>query len=129
MRIAPLVLCLLATVSCVEASAPITHRSKKTSDKTQSDDATEDESETSSDDDDDENPADPASPPRGGIEQFPGSKLFMPPKTPAPAIVMLHGSEGGTEPFIGEVATAVASKGFVVLALCWFCLLYTSRCV
>lgn len=54
------------------------------------------------------------------IADFPGSKLFMPPKTPAPAIVMLHGSEGGTEPYLPELAAEIAKKGFVVLSLCWF---------
>ncbi len=55
-----------------------------------------------------------------GIGQFPGSKIFMPPHTPAPAILMLHGSEGGQEHFMPDLAAEIAQKGFVVVAFCWF---------
>ena len=69
---------------------------------------------------------DPASPgaqdagPRPGIGAFPGSRIFMPPKTPAPGVVMLHGSEGGSEVFIEQFATEIAKQGFVVVTFCWF---------
>jgi dienelactone hydrolase len=54
-----------------------------------------------------------------GIEAFPGSKIFMPPQTPAPGIVMLHGSEEGEAPFIPQLAQEIAKQGFVVVAFCW----------
>ncbi|MCA9591322.1 MAG: alpha/beta fold hydrolase [Myxococcales bacterium] len=44
----------------------------------------------------------------------------MPPQTPAPGVVMLHGSEGGTEPFLPEFAAELSKQGFVVVTLCWF---------
>jgi dienelactone hydrolase len=76
-------------------------------------------------------PSDPSTPsppapgatdagPRKGIEAFPGSKIFMPPTTPAPAIVMLHGSEGGSAVFIDQFAAQMAKEGFVVVTFCWF---------
>jgi len=55
-----------------------------------------------------------------GIGDFPGSKVFMPPRTPAPGIIMLHGSEGGSAPFIQDFAKQVARSGFVVVTMCWF---------
>jgi dipeptidyl aminopeptidase/acylaminoacyl peptidase len=58
--------------------------------------------------------------PRPGIDAFPGSKMFMPPKTPAPGIIMLHGSEGGSETYIDDFATDIAKTGFVVVTMCWF---------
>jgi dienelactone hydrolase len=64
---------------------------------------------------------DPRAPgPRASISAFPGSKIFMPAKTPAPGVVMLHGSEGGSEVFIEEFATEIAKQGFVVVTFCWF---------
>ncbi len=58
--------------------------------------------------------------PRPGIDAFPGSKIFMPTKTPAPGIVMLHGSEGGSATYIDDFATEIAKNGFVVVTMCWF---------
>jgi hypothetical protein len=54
---------------------------------------------------------------------FPGSKLFMPPNAARPVggVVMLHGSEGGSDGAIWEYAQALANDaGVVTLALCWF---------
>jgi dipeptidyl aminopeptidase/acylaminoacyl peptidase len=53
-------------------------------------------------------------------EEFPGSKIFKPAQTPAPGIVMLHGSEGGSAPYIQGFAQQIANAGFVVFTLCWF---------
>jgi dienelactone hydrolase len=58
--------------------------------------------------------------PRKGIEAFPGSKIFMPSTTPAPGIVMLHGSEGGSAVYIEQLAAQMAKEGFVVVTFCWF---------
>ncbi len=57
---------------------------------------------------------------RAGIGAFPGSKIFLPAKTPAPGIVMLHGSEGGSAVYIEQFATQIAAQGFVVVTFCWF---------
>jgi dienelactone hydrolase len=63
-----------------------------------------------------------SSPPAGrpGLDAFPGSKIFMPATTPAPGILMLHGSEGGSDDAIDGFAQSIAQKGFVVVKMCWF---------
>jgi dipeptidyl aminopeptidase/acylaminoacyl peptidase len=55
------------------------------------------------------------------VPGFPGSKMWKPPAAgPAPAIVMLHGSEGGSAPYIEGLAQQIAKSGFVVVTMCWF---------
>lgn len=56
----------------------------------------------------------------GDVPGFPGSKIYKPATLPAPAIVMLHGSEGGSAPYIQGFASQIAQQGFVVVTLCWF---------
>lgn len=51
---------------------------------------------------------------------FPGSRLFKPETLPAPAVIVLHGSEGGGDPRYQAIAQELANDGFVALALCWF---------
>ncbi|MFO0740671.1 MAG: hypothetical protein U0270_32540 [Labilithrix sp.] len=60
-------------------------------------------------------------PPRlpAGVAAFPGSQLFEPAQTPAPAVVVLHGSEGGEDAGYRLFAEELSQAGFVVLALCW----------
>jgi dienelactone hydrolase len=72
-------------------------------------------------------PVPPTTPPSGNPADlqalFPGSKLFIPSGAPArtAAVVMLHGSEGGTDGAIWADAQALAEGAAVVtLALCWF---------
>lgn len=62
-------------------------------------------------------PASPRAP--AEVAAFPGSQLFEPPHTPAPAVVVLHGSEGGEDAGYRLFAEELAKDGFVVLALCW----------
>jgi dienelactone hydrolase len=55
--------------------------------------------------------------------KFPGSKLYLPAnaKESTPAVVILHGSEGGTDGAIWQIAENLSKDpGFVTLALCWF---------
>jgi dienelactone hydrolase len=62
------------------------------------------------------NPADLAT-------RFPGSRLYVPAGATAgtPAVVLLHGSEGGTDGAIWSTAEALSrDAGAVTLALCWF---------
>jgi dipeptidyl aminopeptidase/acylaminoacyl peptidase len=61
-------------------------------------------------------------PPEAGtdIEGFPGSKIYRPAQTPAPGIVMLHGSEGGSAHYIDGFAQSIVRAGFVVVTLCWY---------
>jgi dienelactone hydrolase len=55
------------------------------------------------------------------IAELPGSKLFVrPDKIPAPGILMLHGSEGGSAVYIEEDARELAKAGFAVVTFCWF---------
>jgi nucleolar protein 56 len=54
------------------------------------------------------------------VPGFPGSKLYTPARTPAPGIVMLHGSEGGSAPYIQSLAQQLSESGFVVMTLCWY---------
>jgi nucleolar protein 56 len=56
----------------------------------------------------------------GDVPGFPGSKIYKPGSLPAPGIVMLHGSEGGSAPYIQSFASEIARAGFVVVTLCWF---------
>jgi dienelactone hydrolase len=56
----------------------------------------------------------------GDVPGFPGSKIYKPATLPSPGIVMLHGSEGGSAPYIQSFAAQIASAGFVVVTLCWF---------
>ncbi len=55
------------------------------------------------------------------IPELPGSRLMVRPDAiPAPGIVVLHGSEGGTAGYIDDVARPLAESGFAVVTLCWF---------
>jgi dienelactone hydrolase len=55
------------------------------------------------------------------IPELPGSHLYVRPDAiPAPGILMLHGSEGGSAPYIGYDAKALAEAGFAVVTFCWF---------
>lgn len=72
-------------------------------------------------------PPDPPPPPPSGevevteIPALPGSRLFVRPNAiPAPGIVMLHGSEGGSARYIDEDAMPLAEAGFAVVTFCWF---------
>jgi dienelactone hydrolase len=69
-------------------------------------------------------PSQPAPGSGGPVEQigqkFPGSKAFLPRQLPAPGLLMLHGSEGGTDGTIEADAAFLAQQGFVVVTLCWF---------
>lgn len=52
---------------------------------------------------------------------FPGSRYFVPnPSGSHTSVVMLHGSEGGSVPYIESEATILAAQGFAVLTLCYF---------
>lgn len=52
---------------------------------------------------------------------FPGSRFFLPnDQDRHTSVVMLHGSEGGSVPYIESEATILASQGFAVLTLCYF---------
>lgn len=60
----------------------------------------------------------PPSPEEAG---FGGSKIFLPAALPAPAILLLHGSEGGREiNFLEDQAKEFAKAGFVAMSFCWF---------
>jgi dienelactone hydrolase len=71
-------------------------------------------------------PPPPPPPPSGEvvtteITELPGSRLMVRPDAiPAPGIVMLHGSEGGSARYIDEDAIPLAEAGFAVLVFCWF---------
>lgn len=55
------------------------------------------------------------------IPELPGSRLFVRPDAiPAPGILMLHGSEGGSAPYIDDDARPLAEAGFAVVTFCWF---------
>ena len=55
------------------------------------------------------------------IPELPGSRLFVrPDAVPAPGILMLHGSEGGSAPYIDDDARPLAEAGFAVVTFCWF---------
>lgn len=55
------------------------------------------------------------------IPELPGSRLFVRPDAiPAPGILMLHGSEGGSAPYIEYDARPLAEAGFAVVTFCWF---------
>ena len=60
------------------------------------------------------------------LHPFPYSRYFIPnPNTPAAqesrtSILMLHGSEGGSVPYIESEATILATQGFSVLVFCYF---------
>ncbi|MFO0740670.1 MAG: hypothetical protein U0270_32535 [Labilithrix sp.] len=99
-------------------SDPKKHASDDSSDD---DDDSEQSSAATTTGDDDDGPATEESPnPVTGLSSLPGSKIFKPAKLPAPAIVMLHGSEGGSEGSIEGFAQEMSAEGFVVLTLCWF---------
>jgi dienelactone hydrolase len=55
------------------------------------------------------------------LHPFPYSRFFVPNHSqPRTSVVMLHGSEGGSVPYIESEATILASQGFAVLVLCYF---------
>ncbi|MSV28215.1 MAG: hypothetical protein EXQ52_05655 [Bryobacterales bacterium] len=55
------------------------------------------------------------------LHPFPGSRFFLPnDQDQHTSVVMLHGSEGGSVPYIESEATILASQGFAVLTLCYF---------
>lgn len=52
---------------------------------------------------------------------FKGSAIFTPSTDKSyPGIVLLHGSEGGSIPYVHTHAQILALEGFSVLTLCWF---------
>lgn len=52
---------------------------------------------------------------------FYGSRLYLPNDgTKHPAVIMLHGSEGGSEHFLDSEATILATQGYAVLMYCYF---------
>lgn len=52
---------------------------------------------------------------------FPGSRFFLTnDQERHTSVVMLHGSEGGSVPYIESEATILTSQGFAVLTLCYF---------
>lgn len=116
--------CVVLAGAC---AAPPTSMPRRDNDRSSSpDDSDEEESDDTSKPDDEDDATDEATrvdeaPDHRSIDAFPGSKIFKPATLPAPAIVMLHGSEGGSEPFIHTFAAEVARDGgFVVVSLCWF---------
>jgi len=55
------------------------------------------------------------------IPELPGSRLFVRSDAiPAPGILMLHGSEGGSAHYIDYDARKLAEAGFAVVTFCWF---------
>lgn len=52
---------------------------------------------------------------------FSGSRFYIPnDQAQHTAIVMLHGSEGGSEPYLDPEANILATQGYAVLVLCYF---------
>src|SRR5262249_27566684 len=51
---------------------------------------------------------------------FAGSSLYAVDEQPRPALVFLHGSEGGHAGFLDIEAIHYAAQGFAVLPLCYF---------
>lgn len=50
-----------------------------------------------------------------------GSPFYVPnDQKTHPSIIMLHGSEGGSEPFIDSEANILATQGFAVMTYCYF---------
>jgi dienelactone hydrolase len=71
--------------------------------------------------DDDGPPPPPADVMVIDVPELPGSHLmFRPDVVPAPGIVLLHGSEGGSAGYIDEDGMRLAEDGFAVLSFCWF---------
>lgn len=133
MRLLSVLVAAMTLAACASPVIPATTEkadqgvSEKGATRTKGDDADDDTgSKSSSDDDDDTAPgagddgAAAVPNPVTGLSSLPGSKLFKPAKLPAPAIVMLHGSEGGSEGSIEGFAKEMTSEGFLVLTLCWF---------
>jgi len=55
------------------------------------------------------------------VHPFPFSRFFVPNNDQKrTSVVMLHGSEGGSIPYIESEGTILASQGFAVLVLCYF---------
>jgi dienelactone hydrolase len=55
------------------------------------------------------------------VPELPGSHLMVRPDViPAPGIVLLHGSEGGSAGYIDQDGMRLAEEGFAVLVFCWF---------
>jgi dipeptidyl aminopeptidase/acylaminoacyl peptidase len=114
MRITPALIFLCACSAAAPATSKTKHETPAGEER--ADDSTPPAAPKKSDP---ENPPAPDGP-RPGLDAFPGAKIFMPAKTPAPGIVMLHGSEGGAATYIDDFATDIAKKGFVVVTMCWF---------
>jgi dienelactone hydrolase len=53
-------------------------------------------------------------------EGFAGTSVFQPEGRAAVAVVVLHGSEGGSAPYAPWLAAELARRGFVAAAFCWF---------
>lgn len=52
---------------------------------------------------------------------FPGSRFYSPNDTEKhPSIILLHGSEGGSLPYLDPEANILATQGYAVLVLCYF---------
>jgi len=52
---------------------------------------------------------------------FPSSKLYVPGDgKPHPGVIFLHGSEGGSLPYMNLEAQLLASHGYAALAFCWY---------
>jgi dienelactone hydrolase len=53
-------------------------------------------------------------------DPYPASRLYLPVGAgPHPAILLLHGSEGGDAPWNRALARFFAARGFVALAFSW----------
>lgn len=123
-KIAGMILVAVSAACTVAAPAPT--KSKKSTDGVTANPKSPSSDEGSGDNNDGDGREDgpenggPSPAARPGITAFPGSKIFMPDHTPAPAILLLHGSEGGGEPFIHDFAQELAKDGFVTVSMCWF---------
>lgn len=68
-------------------------------------------------------PSVPSSPPGDvvpGVEAYHGTRIYRPLGEPQGAIVVLHGSEGGSQPYAPLLAKRFAQEGLVAASFCWF---------
>jgi pimeloyl-ACP methyl ester carboxylesterase len=116
-------LALLLAASAACSAPPSPRRSSGASERNQRDDDPDPTGSSERDGTSSGTPepgAEPAESAQAAGSKFPGSKVFVPQTTPAPAIVFLHGSEGGDEGSAAEFAKEISDQGFVVLSFCWF---------